>query len=168
MKAQMNLLLTLFLCCIALIGVSASHEGSDIVNHLADDVELYSADDVNSFCEDLQTALRRLDIQLTSYELDSSTIATCLRRLPSWFPSVPIWLETDIAMTDRLGALVVKSLTEVERILTILEQHHYAIAIRRVDLLFYRLQIDGTRYCRLIARRRRGLYRDRPTLFIPD
>lgn len=127
-------------------------------------VSTYNAEDVRNFREDLFSQLEHLQNTLVRLELDFTSITVCIAKTPIWFPAIPVWLEGDTLMTDRLGAVVVKSLDEVETITGYLDQAAIATAIRRIDLLPYRLEIDGLRYRRRIAKRFQGIFRSRDLL----
>ena len=112
----------------------------------------FNAHDVQSFRDDLFTRLHDLQNQLEVLNLDITPVEFCTMHSVTWFPSLPVWLESDIRVTDRLGTLVVRSLDEIDEIIRLLHEYELTLATRSVNLLPFRLQIDGARYRRQIAK----------------
>ena len=146
-----RLLLILYLCAINFAADSVVDDSNSVVS-------TYNAHDVQNFRRDLFTQLDNLRTMMANLELDFTTLNVCITKAPIWFPSIPVWLEGNSHAMDKLGSLIVKSLDEIDYTVHRIDQGDISSAVRRVDLLFYRLQIDGARYRRRIARRFQRIY----------
>ena len=152
----------LILVLWTILTATASLPGNNVVTPDGDEISLvstYNAQDVRHFRQDLTTQLGHLRDVLAHLELEFEGITMCLNHLNTWFPSIPIWLESHLVTTDKLGTFIVRSLDEIDRIIRLLDAQDIDQGVSRADMLSFRLMIDGARYRRLIARRFRNLYR---------